>query len=418
MKKTAILLPASAFAVQLLLGLSFLSLQNHLNLSAAALSGVYILAQSMFSALLYLGYRYTVAQPALMVHKAMNILTKTRDLTTKIPTKGTADIYQLIHQYNLLISELDASLIKVSASVARLEPMSRELADTNMGINQRNIVQCNHNNSIAKILKNIELSATDINNAVNRITEAANSSRDTLNESITSVDESVYAIDTLAKKIANAEEISNRLHESSTQIGDVIDMINTIAEQTNLLALNAAIEAARAGEAGRGFAVVADEVRNLSIKTQESTLKIDDMIQQIQQDVADVMITMKESKQGSEDSVTKIHEVKQHFDHIHEQVEDITQKTQLISDHVHTNQDLITHVIEENRHMNEVSNDIVQFTRESAISETDLISLGNFIGKSLKNYVLSVTEFDTELREKKGNKGNKDKDADDDAILF
>ncbi|MBX2807426.1 MAG: hypothetical protein KTR20_02255 [Cellvibrionaceae bacterium] len=418
MKKTVTFLLLTAFSVQLLLGLLFLYVQSRQNLGTATLLMAYTITQAVFAALFYWGYRQLVEQPAIIVQQAINRLTENRDLTVQIPTTGVVDTYDLIQHFNSLVAELDASLIKVSASVARLEPMSRELADTNMGINQRNIVQSTHNNSIAKILKNIELSATDIHKAVQSITEAAESSRDTLNNSIDAVDESVHAIDVLAKKTANAETISNRLHESSTQIGDVIDMINTIAEQTNLLALNAAIEAARAGEAGRGFAVVADEVRNLSIKTQESTLKIDDMIQQIQQDVADVMTTMTESKRGSEESVTKIHEVKEHFDHIHAQVEDITQKTTVISDCVHTNQDLITHVIEENRHMNEVSEDIVKFTRESAISETDLINLGKFIDKSLKNYVLTVTEFDTELREKKTANKNHAHDDSDDAVLF
>ena len=320
-----------------------------------------------------------------------------------------------------LLKLVDESLIKISESTVRLDPMARELGDTNMGIFQKNVVQQDHNHNIADILGDIEETASGISDSVVSITDATHSSQSTLKESVISVDNSVKSIYHLAEKTAQADEISNRLHESSLKIGDIISMINTIAEQTNLLALNAAIEAARAGEAGRGFAVVADEVRNLSIKTQEATLQIDDMVQEIQKDVGNVMTTMKASHESSNESVERINQVKEHFDHIHEQVSDISTKADLIEAAVKDNKRLIGEVIKENQVMNEVNEEIVNFTKSSAISDNDLINLGNHIQKTLKTFTLTKTEFDTALREKKqtstGSDSN-DNDSDEDLLLF
>lgn len=107
----------------------------------------------------------------------------------------------------------------------------------------------------------------------------------------------------LARKVENASDVINKLDQESAKIGGVVDVISGIAEQTNLLALNAAIEAARAGEQGRGFAVVADEVRNLASRTQQSTKEIHQIIQQLKAGISAAVVTMNEARGTASESM-------------------------------------------------------------------------------------------------------------------
>jgi methyl-accepting chemotaxis protein len=117
------------------------------------------------------------------------------------------------------------------------------------------------------------------------------------------VGHTIEAIDSLANEVKEAGAVIDRVEQDSESIGGVLDVIRGIAEQTNLLALNAAIEAARAGEQGRGFAVVADEVRTLASRTQQSTAEIQSMIERLQSGTREAVNVMDQSRQMAENTV-------------------------------------------------------------------------------------------------------------------
>ena len=139
------------------------------------------------------------------------------------------------------------------------------------------------------------------------------------------VNATTQSIEGLASEIENAATVVQELEKNSEQIGTVLDVIKGIAEQTNLLALNAAIEAARAGEQGRGFAVVADEVRTLAQRTQESTQEIENMIDQLQAGAGPAASVMGQSRERAQATVAKAIEARNALDAIINEVNTLTQ---------------------------------------------------------------------------------------------
>lgn len=176
----------------------------------------------------------------------------------------------------------------VSQLASSAEELSAVTEQTRAGVNSQKV----ETDQVATAMHEMAATVQDVARNAELASQAARQADEEARQGDAVVDQAVTRIERLATEMDVSSEAMARLKNDSEQIGSVLDVIKSVAEQTNLLALNAAIEAARAGEAGRGFAVVADEVRNLASRTRQATDEISGMIQSIQQETGNAISTM------------------------------------------------------------------------------------------------------------------------------
>ncbi len=254
------------------------------------------------------------------------------DLTRRLEVKGHDEIAQLSMAFNTFGERIQQVISQISGSTSQLasaaEQMSVITDQTSQGVQR----QQSETDQVATAMNEMTATVQEVARSATAAAEAASRADGEATAGKGVVSRTVDAIDNLAGEVEKAAQVIQKLEADSVEIGSVLDVIRGIAEQTNLLALNAAIEAARAGEQGRGFAVVADEVRTLASRTQQSTQEIQTMIERLQGGARDAVQVMDEGRSRAKTSVEQAAQAGSALDSITNAVGEIASMNTQISD--------------------------------------------------------------------------------------
>ncbi|NLQ16652.1 methyl-accepting chemotaxis protein [Marinomonas sp. M1K-6] len=284
-----------------------------------------------------------------------NIANGEGDLSTRLPESGNDQLTKIASHYNSFVARLSKTLTTAVSLNKAVEDKSQELktvaAQTQSLTQQREGMFAQMADAIREVdsLKNEVIESTQ-----STLTSAQNTAEKT-KIGQDSIKQTVQSLDKLSHELEIGLEAVIQLAEQSQTIGSVLDVISAIAEQTNLLALNAAIEAARAGEQGRGFAVVADEVRGLASRTQSSTDEIQTMISKLQSGAKAAETRITESHQQSQKTTQEMALTTQSLQDIAVSVDDINQASNQVIQSVTIQSDLVQKLSHLNEQVSELS---------------------------------------------------------------
>ena len=305
-----------------------------------------------------------------VVRSLKDIAQENGDLTVRIETKSEDEIGELVYWFNQFMDKLQGvvrDVVEASLPLSNLAQNLRgvtEETQRTIDVQQKSATNAKRAvDTMSGSVDGVAHSAAQAASDANEATTAASEGRQIVQQTVTSIQQ-------LAENVRETADVIARLESDSNKVGSVLDVIKGIAEQTNLLALNAAIEAARAGEQGRGFAVVADEVRTLASRTQQSTEEIQSTIEQLQNAAHSAVEVMSRGTEQATSSVETANKAGSSLETITSTIGRINQMNEQIA---HNTEDQRTVAVDVVRHVDEIH----ERTEQTASRSGELGSMCN-----------------------------------------
>jgi methyl-accepting chemotaxis protein len=320
------------------------------------------------------------------LHAMADIAGGDGDLTRRLDDSGNDEISQLAHGFNLFACIVQNMVRQIGSYTGRLSNEAERLTIVTKETSTGADMQQNEIDQVVTAMTELAQTGLEVARNASMAAEAAGKADDAAIKGRLVVGHTIESIDGLASEVEKAADVINQLEKESESIGGVLDVIKGIAEQTNLLALNAAIEAARAGEQGRGFAVVADEVRTLASRTQQSTSEIQTKIERLQSGSRNAVQVMNFSREKAEATVGQAAKAGT-------SLEEITDSVRIINER---NTEIASAAEEQNAVASNINKTIISIsaiTDQTAAGAQQTSSASNELNELAEQLTASVSQF-------------------------
>lgn len=328
----------------------------------------------------------SIIRPLAGLRSLISEVQQSSNLTLRADVSGRDEVSDTARAFNTMLEHQQALIRHLTDTATQLAAASEEMSAISAQVSQAATAQGDQTNMVATAVHQMSVAVQEVaRNAQSTASNAADANKEARQGSEL-VQANLASIQGLSVSVEKAGEVIDTLHSQSDEISKVLGVIQSIAEQTNLLALNAAIEAARAGEAGRGFAVVADEVRSLASNTQKATESIRSMIDALQGGARSAVSAMQLSRDQAQNSVSHAREAGEVLNHIAHAIEGIADGNVQISAATEEQTAVANEISQNISSLNDSIGEVVNSAEQSSVASRNLAQLASGLQQQIQRF--------------------------------